>query len=205
MGKGMYDTGCGKLCCGLVWYQHYLQHVLPKLDLRSFQYAEQEYFKFGPGERIASLFGVVLPVAVKGVCFGIRVSVVPGQVPLLLSHSFMDTLDMWYGARRLLLYVGAFGLEVILQRTSGHPLLDLTDFPPAGFDVQVDVSDTPSEVRLSHDQLRHADRRSRVPVGPSEMPPAVRSCIESTRQVDLKPQVGGVGKAASTADGKYRR
>ena len=102
---------------------------------------------------------MVLPAAVKNVCFGIRVSIVPGQAPLLLSHSFMDKLDMWYGARHLLLHVGALGLEVVLQKTpetSGHPLLDLTDFTPSGFDVQVDVSDTPSEVRLSPEQFQHA-------------------------------------------------
>ncbi len=62
-------------------------------------YPEDEFYRFGPGARKASLFAAVLPASIGGQFLILRVRIVRGRDPLLLSHGALEELDVVYEAR----------------------------------------------------------------------------------------------------------
>ena len=79
----------------------------------------------------------------------LRISVVPGNVPLLLSHEVMVLLDLSYHSRSKTVHVGELGTMVkAVCPTGGHPMIDLLDFPNEGLQGKFDMSEGLLEVRL---------------------------------------------------------
>ena len=93
-GKMVLDTACAKTVCGWLWMVTHIQ-ILAKLGIKyeSLVVQEREPFRFGPGERIWSLFSMWLPIVVDGeVIFWLRTAVVSEDVPLLVSKPALKAL-----------------------------------------------------------------------------------------------------------------
>lgn len=97
---------------------HRCRELAAPLGLHPTQYPESESFRFGAGPVVTSSDAALILVAFSGHCSALRVSILPLQLPVLPSHTMMESLDMWYGARSQEVYVGAFNLHVCLAQPS---------------------------------------------------------------------------------------
>ena len=96
----MLDTGCERLVVGYEWFLDFESRL--RLRFPGFQaprYPETEFYRFGPGSRKPSLFAGIVPVALGHCVVTLRMSVVKCRVPLLISHTVIQDLDMIYRAR----------------------------------------------------------------------------------------------------------
>ena len=89
-----------------------------------------------------------LPVGIAGVNAVLRVYVVPGRAPLLLSKEFLRDLgchiDIWVAH----LFFEKLGVRtVVTSKQSPHVLLLLTSFGPQGYKIPAEI-----QPRISSDE-----------------------------------------------------
>ena len=123
---GITDTACAKSVAGTSWLQRYsdlASRVGEKVDLVK----ECEAFRFGTGKIHYSAFNVKIKftLGTKLVC--LKVSVINGDVPLLMSKKALAQLGMIYDVARNTADFSEVGLKgfVLLQTTSGHPAIPI--------------------------------------------------------------------------------
>jgi len=127
-GFGVVDTGCGRGVVGEATLGCHVEalarHGLQVEELES----RPHRFKYGNGESDMSFKRVQIPIFVKGREMRMRLHVVPGEVPLLISKRFLKSL----GARVELdsndLYFSKIGIKTkMIERPDGSSQLDLLD------------------------------------------------------------------------------
>jgi hypothetical protein len=79
-GLAMCDTCCAKSVAGENWASHHMR-VLWNMGVDFFISPEKEAFKFGPGEKITSLYALVIPLGIRGCASQVyvRISIVPQE------------------------------------------------------------------------------------------------------------------------------
>ena len=88
-------------------------------------------FRFGNDETLETRTLATIPVGIAGVSGALRVHVVPGGGPLLLSKEFLKDLGCHIGLGRGHLYFEKLGVRaVVTSEQSLHLLLPLTKFEP---------------------------------------------------------------------------
>ena len=147
-GFGVLDSGCGKSILGQQTYQSFCQlwrdHNIPVPE----PYQEVNHFRFGNGEKETSEWSIKAPVVLAGKTGVIKVALVKGEDPLLVSRRALQALNAKLDFSKGELTV--FDEEAVIPLQVNHagqyvvPLLGETDVPSESFDeVMVSVSVPP--------------------------------------------------------------
>ena len=94
IGKGVIDTGCSCFLIGQGALEKWEQMLTRRwgLSTQRVQLKKARTFRFGNDETLETRTLVILPVGIAGVNGVLRVHVVPGGAPLLLSEEFLRDL-----------------------------------------------------------------------------------------------------------------
>ena len=94
---GITDTACSRSVAGVPWVESYLNSYLNearKVGFRPPFLEAKESFKFGASRVFEALYSIVLTFDIGGHPIMVRISVVNGDVPLLLSRPVLGRLGM---------------------------------------------------------------------------------------------------------------
>ncbi|OLP87351.1 hypothetical protein AK812_SmicGene31431 [Symbiodinium microadriaticum] len=114
------DSACTKSVAGTTWLQKYVD-VLKSFQIELPLLPEVDNFKFGASRVYASNYAVVVSFQVGGTWILVKVSIIHGDLPLLLSRTVLAELGMVYNIKE---HVADFATVNVC----GHPLL----FTPTG-------------------------------------------------------------------------
>ncbi|CAE7326464.1 GIP [Symbiodinium sp. CCMP2456] len=92
---GITDTACARTVAGTQWLQDYMDK-LGDHDTKPQLSKECEAYKFGTGRIHYSSFNVILSFALGNSVVQLRTSIIPGDIPLLLSKTVLGKLGMIY-------------------------------------------------------------------------------------------------------------
>lgn len=141
-GFGVVDTGCGRGVIGEVTLQRHEQ-ALRKHGLATEELPSKPHrFRYGNGSADTSHRRVQLPIFIRGREMRMRLHVVPGEVPLLISKRFLKSLGARLGLDSNELFLSAVGVKTqMLERPDGSCQVDLLDLEavPAVKSQEVDV------------------------------------------------------------------
>ena len=127
---GIVDSGCQKTVMGLfsfmVWEEQLKQTgVLPNGAVRK---DSDEVFQFGNNGQLKSLFSVDLPVTVFGKVATLRVCIVAGHTPLLLSRKTLGKLGLSINFESNLISSKKLGIDQRpMLEEAGHLVIDLME------------------------------------------------------------------------------
>ena len=149
-GYAMLDTGCSRMVAGMKWYLKHRKILRERWGLNTIEFFDTESYRFGPGPVTESLCAALIPSCVVGCNAVLRISIVPGEIPLLMSHGAMEELDIVYHPKTRLVHSGHSGEVQRAERFhESHPMLDICGFSPDGFTGEFDSSESLEEVRLA--------------------------------------------------------
>ena len=139
---GITDTACAKSVAGTGWMQRYSDlaaEIGEKVDLVK----ECEAFRFGTGKIHYSAFHVVIKFLLGSKLVSLKVSVINGDVPLLLSKKALAQLGMIYDIAKNVADFSAVELRnfPLLQTTSGHPAIPISPAKAGEGDGQLQLLD----------------------------------------------------------------
>ena len=150
IGKGVIDTRCSRFLIGQSTLEKWEQ-MLPRrwsLSTQRVQLEKAMTFRFGDGETLETRTLAILPVRSAGVNGVLRVHVVPGGAPLLLSKEFLRDLGCHIDLGRGHLFFEKLEVRaVVTSEQSPHLLLPLTSFGPHGHKILVEI-----QQRISSDE-----------------------------------------------------
>ena len=137
------DLGCMKSVAGTKWVNQHIQR-LKELGRWMKAVPENESFRFGDGHELRSSYSFMFEATLMGVQVIIRLSVVPGECPPLLSKPACSQLSMvidteFHTVSSRKLKVRKYGLK---QTYGGHYALPIAEFgkdTPHIFDPPVPV------------------------------------------------------------------
>ncbi len=147
--------------------------------------ADHEPFRFGPGKRIWSQQAVIVIVCWGGIVFGIRFSIVPPQVPFLISKYVFKRLACKIDLDDNELEFKRFGnqRETLYDLPSGHVAIELIkqDVKPPEISAETmelckqgeEVAANDPEIRKRLANIPHYDNRTHVVQLPSYGTPTV--------------------------------
>eukprot|EP00435_Cladocopium_sp_Y103_P056706 s1320_g19.t1 len=138
-GLMVIDTACQKTCIGR---RAYLAHcaVLRPFGLQCQWTPENEFFRFGAGDRQESTMLTAIPAGIKGNALVILASLLEVNIPLLASLRLLDQLGAVLDLSQQRCHLRALGVEVQLVKTlGGHLAIRVTDFPDTGMPRSADT------------------------------------------------------------------
>ena len=150
IGKGVIDTGCSRFLIGQNTLEKWEQMLTRRwgLSTQRIQLAKAMTFRFGNDETLETRPLAVLPVGMAGVNGLLRVYVVAGGAPLLLSKGFLRDLGCHIDLGRGHLFFEKLGVRaVVTSEQSPHLLLPLTSFGPQGHKIPAEI-----QPRISSDE-----------------------------------------------------
>ena len=151
IGKGLIDTGCSRFLIGQNILEKWEQMLTRRwgLSTQRIQLAKAITFRFGNDETLETRTLATLPVGIAGVNGVLRVYVVPGGAPLLLSKEFLRDLGCHIDLGRGHLFFEKLGVRTVVAcKQSPHLLLPLTSFGPQGHKIPAEF-----QPRISSDEL----------------------------------------------------
>ena len=150
IGKGLIDTGWSRLLFGQNTLEKWEQMLTRRwgLSTQRMQLAKAMTFRFDNGETLETRTLAILPVRIAGVNGVLRVYVVPGRAPLLLSKEFLRDLGCHIDLGRGHLFSEKLGVRtVVASKQSPHMLPPLTSFGPQGHKIPAEI-----QPRISSDE-----------------------------------------------------
>ncbi|CAE7528745.1 Copia protein [Symbiodinium microadriaticum] len=130
---GITDTACARTVAGTQWLQDYMDRIgddgaQPELS------KECEAYKFGTGRIHYSSFSVVLSFSLGNKVVQLRASIIPGDIPLLLSKTVLGKMGMIYDVSLGCADFTQVGLKgyKLMSTASGHPAIPIVPAKPAG-------------------------------------------------------------------------
>ncbi|CAE7615546.1 GIP [Symbiodinium sp. CCMP2592] len=149
---GITDTACSRTVAGTQWLQEYMDRIgedgaQPELS------KECEAYKFGTGRIHYSSFSVLLSFSLGDKIVQLRASIIPGDVPLLLSKTVLGKMGMIYDVSVGCADFTHVGLRnyKLLATASGHPAIPIVPAKPAhGFNSVLPVEDVSLEPRVQY-------------------------------------------------------
>lgn len=173
---GIMDSGCQKTVMGLFHFRQWEKALLEQgaLSAPPMRQDADDVFQFGNRGQLKALFAVEMPVSVYGIAARLRVCIVAGHTPLLLSRDTMSKL----------------GLSInFCQNTVSSHMLDLVDQPilEVGGHLVLDLMSD------GHVNLRHAYKSDGTGAGVfmSRLTPQAifgGAKVGSTDGLDISPQ-----------------
>ena len=124
---GITDCACSRSVCGQEWMERYLA-LAKKTNVPYPFIGCKEEFRFGASKIFKATYAVLVVICLQGRTFVIKVAVVDGDVPLLLSRSVLGKLGMVYDIERHEADFKALGLtkyQLSLTNT-GHPAIPVS-------------------------------------------------------------------------------
>ena len=91
-GRGVVDTGCGRGLVGLETLEKHRKKLAEIGEVVTELPNQNHIFRYGNGSRDEAVGRVEVPVFIQGKRMTMRLHVVPGQVPLLISKKFLKSL-----------------------------------------------------------------------------------------------------------------
>ncbi|OLQ00470.1 Copia protein [Symbiodinium microadriaticum] len=123
---GITDTACARTVAGTQWLQEYIDRVgedggRPEMS------KECEAYRFGTGRIHYSSFSAMLSFSLGEKIVQLRASIIPGDIPLLLSKTVLAKLGMIYDVSQGAADFTALGLKdfKLLSTPSGHPAIPI--------------------------------------------------------------------------------
>ena len=123
---GITDTACARTVAGTQWLQEYIDRVgedggRPEMS------KECEAYRFGTGRIHYSSFSAMLSFSLGEKIVQLRASIIPGDIPLLLSKTVLTKLGMIYDVSQGAADFTALGLKdfKLLSTPSGHPAIPI--------------------------------------------------------------------------------
>ena len=147
-GLGVVDTGCGR---GLVGEQTLKRHqeAMTKFGLDIEELTSRPHtFRYGNGTSDTSTRRVQIPVYLGGAQLRMRVHVVPGEVPLLVSKRFLKSLGANLDLGDNHVHFKKLGISTeMLEKRDGSYQINLLDFKgPAKLETE-EVDVIPKELK----------------------------------------------------------
>ena len=141
------DTGCSRFLTGKDTLEKW-ERMPTGLHTQKINLEKAMTFRFGNDETLKTKTMAILPVGIAGVSGILRVHVVPGGAPLLLSKECLKDLgghiDLGRGHR----FFEKLGVrDVVKSEKSPHLLLPLTSFGPQGHRIPAEI-----QPRISSDE-----------------------------------------------------
>ena len=150
IGKGVIDTGCSRFLIGQSTLEKW-ERILTRrggLSTQRILLEKATTFRFGNDETLETRTLAILPVGIAGVNGVLRVHVVHGDAPLLLSKEILRDLCCHIDLGRGHLYLEKLGVRaVVTSEQSPHLLLPLTNFGPQGHKIPAEI-----QPRISSDE-----------------------------------------------------
>ena len=87
LGSAVLDSGASSTVCGTKWYKCFLETLTDAQKKKNSKKKGVRTFKFGDGNKLNSLYKVILPCVVADI--SIITDVVDSDIPLLLSKDAM--------------------------------------------------------------------------------------------------------------------
>ena len=150
IGKEVIATGCSRFLIGQNTLEKWEQMLRRRwsLSTQRVQLKKARSFRFGKDETLETMTLATLPVGIAGVNGVLRVHVVHGGAPLLLSNEFLRDLGCHIDLGRGHLFFGKQGVRaVVTSEQSPHLLLPLTSFGPQGHKIPAEI-----QPRISFDE-----------------------------------------------------
>ena len=91
-GRGVADTGCGRGLVGLETLEKHKKKLAEMGETVKGLPNQKHVFRYGNGSRDEAVGRIEVPVFIQGKRMTMRLHVVPGQVPLLISKKFLKSL-----------------------------------------------------------------------------------------------------------------
>ena len=138
IGKGLIDTGCSRFWVGQSTLEKWERMRTRRWHLSTprVQLEKATTFRLCNDETLETTALAVLPVGIAGVNGVLRVNVVPGGAPLVLSKEFLRDLGCHIDLDRGHLFFEKLGVRaVVTSEQSPHLLLHLTIFEPQGHKI----------------------------------------------------------------------
>ena len=135
IGKGVIDSGCSRFLIGQNTFETWEQMLARRwgLSTQRIQLAKAMTLRFGNDETLETRTLAFLPVGIAGVNGVLRVYVVPGGAPLLLSKEFLRDLGCHIDLGRGHLFFEKLGVRAVVTREqSPHLLFALDEFWTTG-------------------------------------------------------------------------
>lgn len=133
-GQGLVDTGAEKCVLGADVLPQHLKKLEEQFGVKAKEIVtEPAVFRFANSKRETTTRAVELPIGIGGRADVLRIYIIPGSVPLLISRPVLSSLGGVLDLRtnRLTLHeLGGVEVEMKTSR-SGHLMIDLLDFPTA--------------------------------------------------------------------------
>ena len=150
IGKGVIDTGCSRFLIGQNTFEKWEQMLTRRwgLSTQRVQLKKAMTFRFGNDETLETRTLAILPVGIAGVNGVLRVYVVPGGAPLLLSKECLRDFGCHIDLGRGHLFFEKLGVRtVVTSEQSPHLPLPLTSFGPQGHKIRAEL-----QPRISSDK-----------------------------------------------------
>ena len=130
-GFGVVDTGCGRGLIGADTLQRH-RDLLATKNIKIIDLANQkQVFRYGNGSVDEAIGRVEIPIFIQGRQLRMRVSVVPGQVPLLISKRCLKALGAHIDLVTSTMHLTKAGLQAPLHEPkNGSYQINLCDFDP---------------------------------------------------------------------------
>ena len=148
--EGITDSACSKSVVGRSWYLTF-RKALNEIGAKTKEVPEEEHFKLGASRTFTTSEAAIFPVGIGNKAVILRVSIVEGDVPLLISRPALVQLGMSLDMTKNTADFKQLGLTGYRLGHSayGHPTVKLLDWPKG--QVKLDTSlfaDTVEEVRF---------------------------------------------------------
>ena len=142
IGKGVIDTGCSRFLIGPSTLGKWEQMLTRRwgLSTQRVQLEKAMNFRFGNDETMETRTLAILLVGIAGVNGVLRVYVVPGGAPLLLSREFLRDLGCHIDLGRGHLFFEKLGVRaVVASEQSPHLLFAFDEFWTTGHKVLAEI------------------------------------------------------------------
>ena len=133
IGKGVIDTGCSRFLIGQSTLEKWERMLTRRwaLSTQKVQLEKAMTFRFGDDETLEIRTVATLPVGIAGVKGVLRVHVVPGGAPLMLSMDFLKDLGCHIDLGRGHVFFEKLGVRAaVTSKQSPHLQLSLTSLGP---------------------------------------------------------------------------
>ena len=187
------DLGCMKTVAGTDWVNPLVKQLKHQKKYVKVE-PENESFRFGDGHLSHSKFSVLVEVTLATIPCILRISVVSGNCPPLLSKHVATALGFIIDTQKHVLSSQKYNVKAFgLQQTStgsalgGHYILPVTD--PSHADVVI-----PTDIQVP----RHVEIYPLIPVG---LPKGAQTRFQPSHDVPSADQLHG---DAATIEGNFR-
>ena len=183
---GILDTGASKSVIGNKLLPALIESLTPHVRQQVFRTSCDITFRFGNQGTLDSQHALVVPL--KSVGLGLKIAIVPGETPLLLSNTLMRTLKASSNSEHHTLSSPLLKHVVKLKLSPrGLYMLDLNDLLSAQKDLHKSVDAPMAETFLSSDFS--SENQQNEPSQSTTSNSQVKSCVHIIAPAGPGPQV----------------